>query len=124
MKILLLSEERLRLEGGAGPLTIEADSAEMQYSPFHMLASGLAVCIYSVLHSWATTAKLSGDDLAVEVGWTFVEDPHRVGEFDVEVIWPSLPDTRRAAAERAAHLCTVHKTFEHPPRIHTHVRAA
>lgn len=124
MKILLLSDERLRLEGGAGPLSIEADSAEMQYSPFHMLASGLAVCIYSVLHSWALSAKLSGDDLAVEVGWTFVEDPHRVGEFDVEVVWPSLPDNRRTAAERAAHLCTVHKTFEHPPQIHTRVRAA
>ena len=124
MKILLISDERLRVEGGAGPLTIEADSAEMQYSPFHMLASGLAMCIHSVLHSWATNAKLTGEGLAVEVGWTFVEDPHRVGEFEVEVVWPSLPENRRAAAERAAHLCTVHKTFQHSPQIHTRVRAA
>jgi uncharacterized OsmC-like protein len=124
VKILLVSDERLRIEGGAGPLTIEADSAEMQYSPFHMLASGLAMCIHSVLASWGTNAKLPADDLAVEVGWKFVEDPHRVGEFDVEVVWPSLPENRRTAAERAAHLCTVHKTFAHPPEIHTHVRTA
>ena len=124
MKILLLSDERLRLESGAGPLSIEADSAEMQYSPFHMLASGLATCIHSVLASWGTNAKLSPDDLAVEVGWTFAEDPHRVGEFTVEVDWPSLPENRRAAAERAAHLCTVHRTFLQPPQIHTRVRAA
>jgi uncharacterized OsmC-like protein len=124
VKILLVSDERLRLEGGAGPLTIEADSAEMQYSPFHMLASGLAMCVHSVLHSWASNAKLPADDLAVEVSWRFVEDPHRVGEYEVELVWPSLPEGRRAAAERAAHLCTVHKTFQHPPHIHTRVRAA
>ena len=124
MKILLASEQRIRIDGGAGPLTIEADSAEMQYSPFHMLASGLGMCIYSVLRSWGINAKLNGDDLAIEVEWTFVEDPHRVGEFVVEGVWPSLPETRRTAAERAAHLCTVHKTFAHPPQIHTRVRAA
>ena len=124
MKILLVDDERLRLEGGPGPLTIEADSPETQYSPFHMLASGLAVCVYSVLASWGVNAKLPVDDLAIEVGWKFAEDPHRVGEFDVQVIWPSLPENRRAAAERAAHLCAVHKTFEHSPHIHTTVRAA
>jgi uncharacterized OsmC-like protein len=124
MRILLVSDDRIRLDGGAGPLTIEADSAETSYSPFHMLASGLAMCVYSVLHSWATNAKLNGDDLAVEVSWKFVEDPHRVGEYQVELLWPSLPESRRAAAERAAHLCTVHKTFEHVPSIHTTVRAA
>ena len=124
MKILLLSDERLRLEGGAGPLTIEADSPEMQYSPFHMLASGLAMCMHSVLASWGTNAKLAADDLAIEVGWSFAEDPHRVGEFTVEVVWPTLPESRRATAERVAHLCTVHRTFLHPPQIHTRVSAA
>ena len=124
MRILLLSDERIRLDGGAGPLTVEAESAEMTYSPFHMLASALATCIYSVLRSWATNAKLEGDDLVIEVGWTFVEDPHRVGEYEIELVWPSLPENRRAAAERAAHLCTVHQTFENPPAIQTRTRAA
>lgn len=123
MKITLLSDERIRLEGAGGPLTIEADSAEMYYSPFHMLASSLATCVYSVLHSWAANAKLGAEDLAIEVGWTFVDDPYRVGSLDLELIWPSLPDGRRVAAERAAHLCTVHKTLEHPPQIHTTLRA-
>lgn len=124
MKILLVSEERIRLEGTAGPLTVEADSPEMQFSPFHMLASGLATCVHSVLYSWASNAKLGADDLAVEVGWNFADNPHRVGEFDVQLDWPSLPESRRTAAERAAHLCTVHKTFENPPSIHTSVRTA
>ena len=124
MKILLVSDDRIRLEGTAGPLTVEADSAETQYSPFHMLASGLATCVHSVLASWASNAKLGAEDLVVEVGWTFVENPHRVGAFDVQLVWPSLPENRRTAAERAAHLCTVHKTFENPPSIRTAVRSS
>jgi uncharacterized OsmC-like protein len=123
VKITLLSDERIRLEGKAGPLSVEADSAEMQYSPFHMLASGLATCTYSVLASWGTHAKLSVDDLVIEVGWTFAEDPHRVSDMDLDVIWPSLPEARRAAAVRAAGLCTVKKTFEQPPHVGVEVRS-
>ncbi|HEX7241066.1 MAG TPA: OsmC family protein [Longimicrobiaceae bacterium] len=124
MKITLLSDERIRLDGGAGPMTIEAESAEMQYSPYHMLASSLATCTYSVLGSWATNAKLPVDDLALEVGWSFVEDPHRVGRMAVDIDWPSLPAERRTAAQRVAALCTVKKTFEHPPEITTEVKGA
>lgn len=123
MKITLLSDDRIRLDGRAGPLSVEADSAEMQYSPFHMLASGLATCTYSVLASWGTHAKLPVDDLSIEVGWKFVEEPHRVGELDVDVIWPSLPAERRNAATRAAGLCTVSKTLEMPPKLVVEVKA-
>lgn len=123
VKITLLSDERIRLDGGAGALSIEAESAEMTYSPFHMMASGLAVCTHSVLASWGTNAKLGVDDLAIEVGWAFAEEPHRVGSYEVMIEWPSLPENRRAAAERAAALCTVKKTLEHPPEIRTEVRA-
>lgn len=123
MKITLLSDDRIRLEGKAGPLSVEADSAEMQYSPFHMLASGLATCTFSVLASWGTHARLPVDDLAIEVGWTFQENPHRVGSMDVDVIWPSLPEERRNAAIRAAGLCTVKKTLEMPPQVGVEVKA-
>lgn len=123
MKIILLSEERIRLQGGAGPLSIEAESAETQYSPFHMLASGVATCTYSVLHSWATHAGLSADDLALEVGWSFADDPHRVGGMEVVLEWPSLPEGRRTAAERAAALCPVSKTLEHSTPIELRVGA-
>jgi uncharacterized OsmC-like protein len=122
VKITLLSDERIRLDGKAGPLSVEAESAEMQYSPFHMLASGLATCTYSVLASWGTHAKLPVEDLAIEVGWKFAEEPHRVGEMNVDVIWPSLPEARRNAAVRAAGLCTVTKTFEQPPKVAVEVK--
>ena len=39
MKIILLSEDAIRLEPDDGPMTIEALTPEQSYSPFHMLAS-------------------------------------------------------------------------------------
>ena len=94
----------------------------MGYSPFHMVASGLATCVYSVLVSWAGHASISADDLAIEIGWEFAEQPHRVGKYQMVLEWPSLPEARRAVALRAASLCPVHKTLEHSPEIAAEVR--
>lgn len=115
MKIILLAEDAVRLEPEPGPLTIEALTADQVYSPFHMLASGLAVCTHSILASWADTAKLTADDCAIEVRWTFVEDPHRIGATTLTMDWPSLPAARTNAAKRVAEMCPIHATLHHPP---------
>jgi uncharacterized OsmC-like protein len=117
VKIILLGEDAIRLEPVHGPMTIEAQSAEQQYSPFHMLASSLAFCTFSVMYAWANHAKIAADDLAVEVRWQFAEDPHRVGAMQLTFDWPSLPEKRLTAAKRAAELCTVHATLHHPPEV-------
>jgi putative redox protein len=124
VKITLLSDEALRFDATPGPLTIEAPTAEQSYSPFHMLGSSLAVCTHSVLHSWASHAGLGADDLAVEVRWTFAERPHRVDSMEVMLEWPSLPESRREAAKRAAKLCTVHATLSTPPSLTTTLRTS
>lgn len=124
MKITLVSEAGIRLEPIAGPMTIEAESADQLYSPFHMLASSLAFCTYSVLASWASSAKLKSDDIAIEMRWAFAENPHRIGEIDMKIEWPSLPPARQAAASRVADLCATRATLIHPPAIRTVVEAA
>ena len=121
MKITLVAEDAIRLEPTTGPMTIEAESADQLYSPFHMLASGLAFCTYSILASWATNAKLDSNDIAIAVSWTFVDDPHRVGDMQMEIEWPSLPEPRKTAAERVAALCAIHATLMHSPAIVTRV---
>lgn len=117
MKITLLSEDAIRVELVPGPMTIEALSAEQSYSPFHMLASALATCTISVMYAWASHAGLNAGDLAIEVRWTFADDPHRVDTMQLTFDWPSLPDNRYAAAARVAEMCTVHSTLHHPPVI-------
>ena len=117
MKLTLLSDDSIRLEPIPGPMTIEAMTPEQSYSPFHMMAGGLAYCTFSVLHSWATHVGLDADDLSLDIRWTFAENPHRVGAYDVRFSWPSLPAKRLEAAKRVARMCTVHATLEHPPTI-------
>jgi len=124
MKITLIAEDGIRLEPLPGPMTIEAESEDQLYSPFHMLGSGLAFCTYSVLASWASNAKLHSDDIVIEVRWSFAEDPHRVGRIDVTVQWPSLPAVRQNAAQRVAHMCAIHGTLTHLPALSTTVITA
>ena len=123
MKITLLSDERIRFDPTPGPLSVEAESAEMTYSPFHMLASGLAVCVVSTVSSWASNANVPTDGLAIEVAWSFAEKPHRVGSYHLELEWPGLPEERRATALRAVGLCPAHKTIELPTEVHAEIRS-
>jgi uncharacterized OsmC-like protein len=98
-------------------MTIEAPTADRAYSPFHMVAGGLAYCTFSVMYAWAENAGLEAEDLVVDVSWKFAEEPYRVGAYAIQFTWPSLPAKRLAAAKRVAEMCTLHATFEHPPTI-------
>lgn len=117
MKITLLSEESIRLEPMTGQLTIEAESADQDYSPYQMLASSLATCAFGVLQSWASNAGFSADDLVIDVSWTFADHPHRVATMDLSFHWPSLPADRQRTALRVAELCPVHKTLTQSPTM-------
>ena len=117
MKITLLSDESIRLEPMAGQLTIEAESADREYSPYHMLGSSLAVCTFGVLQSWASNVGVGADDLVIDVSWSFAEKPHRVGAMELSYRWPSLPAERKATADRVAGLCPVHKTLTDTPTV-------
>lgn len=122
MKITLLTNESIRLEPSPGQLTVEAPSYDQSYSPYHMVASGLASCSHGVLTSWATHAHLDSNDLALEVSWSFADAPNRIGEMTLAILWPSLPEERRAAAERAAALCPIHRTLSKGTAMKVEVR--
>jgi uncharacterized OsmC-like protein len=117
LRIVLLGEDGVRVEQSVGPLTVEAARPDEVYSPFHMMGSGLAVCTLSVLQSWAAAAKLDSRRLAIQVHWSFVEQPHRIGAYDVRLEWPDLDPKRHPAAERVAAMCAVKATLADPPEI-------
>jgi uncharacterized OsmC-like protein len=118
--MVLVSDESIRLEPEAGPMTIEPADPELQYSAFHMLAGALAYCTFSVMYAWAAHTTQSADDLVIEVCWKFsTDEPHRVSEMHLTFTWPSLPEKKRDAARRVAHLCTIHETLAHPPLVTT-----
>ena len=113
MKITLTGEESLRLEPTTGPLTIEAPSHDRGYSAFHMLASALATCTFSVLQSWGSNKDVHVDDLQIDITWKFVEGEHRLERMDVRLEWPSLSAELWPRAMRAAHVCGIHQTLTH-----------
>jgi putative redox protein len=120
VKITIVSDEEILLERTEGMLSIEAETYDRVYSPYHMLASALATCTMGVLESWAAQASIAVEGLKLGVTWKFADEPHRVGELSMTIHWPSLPAERRKAAERAASLCPVHHTLQ----VQTPVRIA
>ena len=117
MKITLTGEESLRLEPSSGPLTIESESPDQSYSPFHMLGSALGACTLSVLQSWASNRNIAANDLKIDISWTFVEAQHRVGSMNVKLDWPSLSAEVWPKAIRVASVCGIHQTMTHPIEI-------
>ena len=77
MKITLTGEESLRIDAVAGQLTIEAESPDQSYTPFHMLGSAVGMCTFAVLQSWASNKSVPVDDLHIDVRWQFVAGEHR-----------------------------------------------
>jgi len=117
MKITLTGEESLRIEPTAGPLTVEAESPDQSYSPFHMLGSSLGMCTFAVLQSWGANKNIGVDDLRIDVSWTFVEGEHRLATINVKLEWPSLSAELWPRAIRAANICGIHQTFTRSPKI-------
>ena len=117
MKVTLTGEESLRLEPTSGPLTIEAESPDQSYSPFHMLGSALGACTLSVMQSWASNKNIGVDDLKIDVSWTFAEGQHRVESMSAKIAWPSLSAELWPRVLRAADVCGVHQTLTHTIEI-------
>lgn len=121
MQLVLEDETRIRLIAGAGGnLEIDGGEKHTDFSPLHMLAASIATCTLSVLAVWATNAGVPLDNLEIGLSWEYVEDPYRVGHYDMTLQWPDLPDARRDAALRVARHCTVENTL----RKGTEIRAA
>jgi uncharacterized OsmC-like protein len=121
MRLILAAEQAVRVRDveAAG---LDVDAVEgITFSPLHMLAASLGLCTASVLGGWARHAGLTAAELDIGVAWEYVDDPHRVGRFRMDIRWPELPGERRAAALRAAEQCTVERTLRHSPVIETQV---
>jgi uncharacterized OsmC-like protein len=121
MRVIVTGEEAIRVGAGGEGLEIELATPGLYFSPLHMLAASLAGCTLAVLHSWAMQGDLSTAGLEVALAWEYVENPFRVGRYDLTLHWPGLPEGRRAAARRVAEHCTVENTLRVPPEIRTEV---
>jgi len=121
VRLILEGERRLHLHVDGAGLEVQSAEPGLSFSPLHMLAASLATCTAAVLIGWAQRARLPWEDLSIQVEWEFVEDPYRVGRYDMTLRWPGLPPGREGAALRVAQHCTVEHTLRHPPTIDVRV---
>ena len=117
MRILVTGETEI-VVGPAPSLEIE-EEGDAHFGPLHMLAASLATCTVAVLASWAEAVGLDLEGLEVRLAWRYVEKPYRVGDYEMTIAWPALPEERLERARRVAEACTVHHTLTHPPTIQT-----
>lgn len=122
MELVILAEEHIRLETNHADEGLNIDGEP--FGPVQMLATSLALCTASAIQSYAQTAKLDIDGLAIELRWDYADAPYRVGSYDMTLHLPDhLPEPRRRAITRAADTCTVHQTLHHGAHVATTVQA-
>lgn len=123
MEIRLHGESDLTLANFDEPefeVTVD-DGVHAHFSALPMFAASLGLCTASVVETYAERFDVTADDLEIRIDWEYAEAPYRVADIDMGITWPSLPESRRAAVERAAESCTIHNTLEHPPEVATRV---
>lgn len=112
---------------GTGQLELsEVGVSEIVLDPsfgaVELLAASLAVCTGAVLRVHGeNVVKLPLDCVRVRVSWRTEERPLRVSAFELDIVWPGLPEARRDSVRRAALTCTIHRTLERSPEITTRV---
>lgn len=118
MLLHVLAGEHLRLEIDGDPgLDVHGE----QFGPLQMLAASLALCTASVIQDYAATAQFRLSDLAIDVRWSYSEEPYRIGLMHTLIeVGTNVPHSRRQALIRAAERhCTVHNTLTHGATIKT-----
>ncbi len=121
MKITIHGESDLTLSNLHEP-ELDIDESEHHFSAMEMFASSLALCTMSVMAAYAERLEVGIENLTCRMRWTYAEDPYRVSQIDMELVWPEVPESRLEAVKRAAKQCTIHNTLHHPPEIRTEVR--
>jgi uncharacterized OsmC-like protein len=87
-------------------------------TPLECLAVSLGSCVAYFAARFAQRHALPIRDLQVTTAWDYAEQPHRVGRFDVRIVYRGALDAAmRDRLQRVVEGCTVHHTLTHPPQI-------
>lgn len=103
---------------------VEDGGADTAPTPTELFAGALAACIAFYAERFFRRHGLDPSALTVACDYAWAENPHRVGEFELVVDAPGLPDGRRQAFMRVLERCTLHNTLETPPAIRIRLDSA
>ena len=88
-----------------------------------VMIAAIGSCIGTFAAEYCNNAGIDTTDLSVEVDFSILENPLRLGPIKVRVLLPhGEAGPRLAAVQRAASQCTLHNTFTHFEGMEVEVR--
>ena len=122
MNIDVLGQTELRLSRfDLEELNVSLKNEAMRYSAIAMFVTSLARCTFAVWDHYAMRMEITTENIVAHLTWDFIEDPTRINQITMKIIWPELPDKRIASVERASHKCTISTTVKDCIKINTSV---
>lgn len=122
MNIKVLGQTELRLSRfDSDELNVNLANKAIRYSAIAMFVTSIARCTFAVLDQYAKRMEITTENIVTELSWDFLEDPTRINQINMKIIWPELPDKRIASVERASHKCTISTTIKDCIQINTSV---
>ncbi len=123
MRVVVHGETDLEVDRFPRPeLEVEVHGPEAGFSALQLFATSMALCTFSVLAAYGEATAVPADDIAMRLRWRYAERPYRIAYLQMEITWPGVPESRIAAATRAAEHCALHNTLAHPPHVETFIR--
>ncbi len=113
MNIEVLGQTELRLSRfDEDELNVSLANDAMRYSAIAMFVTSLARCTYAVLDHFAVRMEIPTENIVTHLTWDFIDEPTRINQINMKIVWPELPDKRLASVERASHKCTISTTIK------------
>jgi len=103
-------------------LNIREDSPALYFSALTMWVAALARCTYAVLEVYGHRFGADSRSVEIAMSWEYAENPTRFSKIEMDIYWPTLPEKRRRAVERAAQHCTIHNTIHDCVEVVTRVK--
>jgi uncharacterized OsmC-like protein len=96
---------------------VEGGGEDTAPTPTEIFLAGLAGCIAFYAGRFLRRNGLTTEGLAVMCQYAWAENPHRVGEINLNVEAPGLTPEKREAFLRVIEHCTLHNTLLRPPDV-------
>jgi putative redox protein len=87
-------------------------------SPVELFVGSLASCIGYFVARYCVRHQIPCDGLTIDVGWSYAEQPHRVGAVELKLHLPvALTPEQQEKLLKVAHGCTVHQSLMVPTKV-------
>ncbi len=87
-------------------------------TPVELFVASLGTCVGYFVARYCARHQISSEGLSIELDWDYAEQPHRVGEIRLRLMFPAdIPVAQQQALLMVAQGCTVHRSLTMPPKI-------